>query len=235
MIRTIDVVFRHQDAEPADFGSALVIDTLRATTTMTTILERGAMAVRPVASLEEAYQWQSRDPHVLLGGERDNRPPEGFDGGNSPFDWPAARVRGQRVVFTTTNGTAAIERVRSVPHLGLAALINAEAAARFLWQWECPALVVASGTRGRIALEDVLAAGAVASQWPRDARSDAAEIAAALYWQHREQLGDAVRYASHGRDLAAMHRDQDLEYAAAFNRTRVVPVLCQDGWLRASE
>ena len=121
MTRTIDVVFRYQEAEVEHYGAVAVIDTLRATTTMTAILERGALAVRPVAGLEEAYALKERDPHLLLGGERDNRPPDGFDGGNSPYDWPESRVHGQRVVFSTTNGTAAIDKVRSIPRLVLAA------------------------------------------------------------------------------------------------------------------
>lgn len=233
MNRTIDVAFRLEEASTDGVGTAAVIDLLRATTTMVSILERGAVAVRPVLGVEDAYQWQTRDPAVLLGGERQNVPPEGFHGGNSPFDWPSDRVKGRRVVFTTTNGTRAIEKVRGVPHLAIATLANAEAVARFLWQWECPALVVASGTRGHVALEDVLAAGAIASYWPRLHRSDAAEIAAAVFRELSPDLLGALRQASHGEDLVRMGLDADLAYAAQVNRTTCVPVLCEDGWLRS--
>ncbi len=234
MVRTIDVAFRFEDVEVGnDYGAAAVIDTLRATTTMIALMERGVLAIRPVASLDEAYALQQKDPQLLLGGERNNRPPEGFDGGNSPYDWPKERVYQRRVVYTTTNGTAAIDRARTVPRLILAALTNAEAAFRYLWSLERPVLVVASGTRGQVALEDVLAAGAIAARWPREGRTDRAEMAAALFLQNQGDIGRAVRESRHGRDLAEMGLDRDLDYAAQLNMSRVVPVLSQDGWIRA--
>ncbi len=235
MNRTVDVAFRHEDARGAEFGAVAVIDTLRATTTMTTILERGAVAIRPVADLDEAYALKNHDPLVLLGGERDNRPPEGFDGGNSPADWPKARVQGHRVIFTTTNGTRAIDQVRSIPRLVLGSLINAEAASRYLWELERPTLLVASGTQGRPALEDVLACGAMAVHWPRSWRTDAAEIACALFHQESMHLGNAVRQSAHGKRLAELGLDADLAYASHLNRSSVVPVLCSDGWLRSGD
>ncbi|NMP24957.1 2-phosphosulfolactate phosphatase [Sulfobacillus sp. DSM 109850] len=211
----------------------MVIDTLRATTTMTAILERGALAVRPVASLDEAYSRRAHDPELLLGGERNNAPPEGFDGGNSPYDWPTERVRGRRVIFSTTNGTRAIEAVAHINHVAMAALSNAGAAAQYLWQWECPALVVASGTQGQIALEDVLAAGAVVSHWPSEALQDGALIARSLFLQYQDRLEEGVRRAQHGQALARLGLDRDLAYAAQLDISPVVGVLCQDGWIRA--
>lgn len=233
MERTIDVAFRYQDVRDSSGLAIAVIDTLRATTTMTVILDHGALAVRPVGDLEEAYAIKRKDSHVLLGGERENRPPEGFDGGNSPFDWPALRVRGQRVIFTTTNGTQAIERSRAADRLILASLINAKAAANFLLELERPALIVASGTRGQLAFEDVLAAGALVSYWPQDTWSDAAKVAAALYFQYRRNLNEAIKESQHGRDLVSLGLSPDIERAAELNETRVVPILCGDGWLRA--
>jgi 2-phosphosulfolactate phosphatase len=202
---------------------------------MTVLLERGAIAVRPVAELEEAYALRSRDDDLLLGGERHNRPPEGFDGGNSPYDWPSERVYGRRVASTTTNGTAAIERVKAVPRLILAALINADAAGRYLLELERPALLVASGADHRASLEDVLAAGAVARVWPRQRRTDAAEMAVMVFESCAGRLGEAVRAADHGQDLIKLGLDDDLAFAAELNSSRVVPVLCRDGWLRAAD
>jgi 2-phosphosulfolactate phosphatase len=226
-------VFRQEDAQTDGIGAAAVIDTLRATTTITAILERGALAVRPVADLKTAYAQKTRDPDILLGGERNNRPPEGFDGGNSPHDWPKERVIGRRVAFTTTNGTQAIERVRKIPRLVLAALINAEACARYLWHLQEPTLLVASGSRGAPALEDVLAAGAVAHYWPHADRTDAAEIACTVFERNRARLSEAVRLSDHGRDLDQMGLAEDLTFAARLDVSMVVPILDADGWLRA--
>jgi 2-phosphosulfolactate phosphatase len=214
----IDVAFRQEDACTDGYGAAAVIDTLRATTTMTVLLERGAVAVRPVADLEEAYALRRRDDDLLLGGERHNRPPEGFDGGNSPYDWPSD-----------------IERVKAIPRLILAALINADAAGRYLLALERPALLVASGAEHRASLEDVLAAGAVARMWPRQRRTDAAEMAVMVFESCAGRLGEAVRTADHGQDLIKLGLDDDLAFAAELNSSRVVPVLCGDGWLRAAD
>lgn len=229
------MAFKKEDVELKDFGAVAVIDTLRATTTMTMILDRGAMAIRPVADLEEAYAIKAHDPQVLLGGERENRPPEGFDGGNSPEDWPRSRVNGRRIAFTTTNGTAAIERVRSVPRLLLAALVNAEACGRYLLQLERPTLLVASGTRGQTSLEDVLACGAVASVWPRAYRTDATEVACALFERERNHLAQCLRESAHGQNLATQGLSSDLEFCGQLNITSVVPLLCHDGWLRGAD
>lgn len=230
----IDVAFRQEDAVAEGYGAVAVVDTLRATTTMTVLLERGALAVRPVADLEDAYAIKARDPEVLLGGERQNQPPEGFDGGNSPDDWPRSRINGRRVVFTTTNGTAAIERVCAIRRVVLASLLNAEACGQYLWALERPTLLVASGARHSVSLEDVVACGAVVSVWPRASRTDAAEIACALFEQERGRLLEALRTCDHGRDLVEMGLEQDLAFAAQLNTTRVVPVLCGDGWLRSA-
>lgn len=230
----IDVAFRQEDANTEGYGAVAVIDTLRATTTMTVLLERGAAAVRPVAELDEAYAMRANDAELLLGGERENRSPEGFDGGNSPYDWPSERVAGRRIVFTTTNGTAAIARVRDIPRLILAALTNAEAAGRYLWGLKQPTLVVAAGSRGQSSLEDVLAAGAVASVWPRNWRTDAAHMAVLVYQSLCGHLVDALRESDHGQDLLALGLDNDLQFAANVNSSQVVPVLCRDGWLRAT-
>lgn len=234
MGRTIDVAFRYQDAELEHLGAVAVIDTLRATTTMTHILSQGALAIRPVKQLEEAYALKEKNAQLLLGGERHSRPPEGFDGGNSPYDWPSRKVRGERVVFTTTNGTAAIDQVRAIPRLVLAALTNATAVSRYLWELERPVLVVAAGTRGRIALEDVLAAGAVVHDWPQSAMTDAARIADALFSENRDRLQEAIMQCEHGRSLAAMGLERDMEFAARYQSTDVIPVMCSDGWIRAN-
>lgn len=224
------MALRYQDADVASFGAACVIDTLRASTTMSFLLARGAKALRAVAEVDTAFQMRSRDPSLLLGGERGNRALPGFDGGNSPNDWPAEKVAGRQVVFTTTNGTQAIQRVLEVKHLVLAALINASAVARYLQSLHCPVLVVASGAKEHLALEDVLAAGAIARHWPRHCRTDAAELATALFQENQDHLESTLRLAAHGQDLLQMGLDDDLRTAAQLDVVETVPVMSAEGW-----
>jgi len=229
------VAFRQDDVRPEGFGAVAVIDALRATTTMTAILERGALAVCPVGDLQAAYAMKARDHTLLLGGERHNQPPEGFDGGNSPRDWPSERVRGRRVVFTTTNGTAAVARVRGDRRVVLAALNNAGAVGRYLLQGDQSTLLVASGMQGQVAMEDVLACGAVARHWDAEWQTDAAALAVAAFEYHRANLLAVIARSHHGRGLIDMGLSEDVEAASRLNSSGVVPVLCQDGWLRAAE
>ena len=91
--------------------TAVVFDVLRATSSIITGLASGVEAIFPVRTVEEARERKVKDPDLLLAGERGGLPPEGFDLGNSPEEFEKAK--GRRVVMTTTNGTAAIESVRT--------------------------------------------------------------------------------------------------------------------------
>ena len=105
--------------------TAVVFDVLRATSSIITGLASGMEAIIPVRTVEEARARKLKDPDLLLAGERGGLPPEGFDLGNSPEEFE--KLSGRRVVMTTTNGTAAIESVRSASKVLIGALLNIEA------------------------------------------------------------------------------------------------------------
>ena len=108
---------------------ALVIDVLRASTTMVTALAHGCQALLPVAEVEEARR-RARDlPGSLLAGERGGDPPAGFDLGNSPLEFTAERVAGRTIVFTTSNGTRALLAARPAAAIAVASFVNLGAAA----------------------------------------------------------------------------------------------------------
>lgn len=228
------MVFRYQDACD-DVGSkaVLVIDTLRATSTLAQMLANGASAVLPVADLALAYRFKADDPEIVLAGERDNVPPPGFDGGNSPADYPPEKVQGRRVVMTTTNGTQAITRVKDAPWLGTAALVNARAGAQGQMATGRDGLIVCAGTRGRISLDDVLAAGAVVSYWPQAAWTDAARLAYLTFAHYEGNLSEGLSAADHGRQLQDMGLAEDIAWCAGLNRLSIVPVRQANGWFSA--
>src|SRR5262249_26176709 len=117
-------------------GTAVVIDVLRATTTMVHALAAGCSAVWPCAEIEEAQALAAalRPGRVLLAGERDGRPIPGFDLGNSPREFTPAVCRGAAVVLTTTNGTRALLRAAEAERAVAAALVNFSAACELLRQ-----------------------------------------------------------------------------------------------------
>ncbi len=210
--------------------SVLVIDTLRATTTLTTILDRGATKVLTCASLDEAFLYKRQDPTLILGGERHNQPVPGFDAGNSPFDYQSQLVEGRAVILTTTNGTQAVARVNGAGWVGLACLLNAAPAARRQQEQKSEGLVVCAGTVGQVSWEDVLTAGAVINEWPERAWTDAARLAWTAFSANQTHIAQSIMQSSHAQHLLSSGMARDVAYAARINQSSTVPVRGTDGW-----
>ena len=221
---------------------AIVIDVLRATTTMATALQSGAEAIQIFDDLDELFRISKRWPaeRRLLAGERGGEKLEDFDLGNSPTECTPERVAGKRLFMSTTNGTRALERVRMVPILLTAALTNRAAVVRYLLEEQPHTIwIVAAGWRGGFSLEDTLCAGAIACALEVERGSDCAgddeAIAAmALFEQWQTRLPRALRYAHHGRGLAALGCEEDLDYCARLDSVDVVPLQAEPGVLKAA-
>lgn len=218
--------------EAAQGRAAVVVDALRATTTLTAMIAAGAEAVLPVADLAVARNLKAEAAEIILAGERGNHPPPGFDGGNSPREYPPERVRGRRIVLTTTNGTQAVLRAERARRMAAGALVNAGAVADWIREGDEPPLFVLAGSQGAFALEDLLAAGAVIDRLRGYAWSDAARAAWIAYDRYRGDLVQGLLDASHGAELAAQGLGEDLQYAASLDRFQVVAARGPDGWFR---
>ena len=159
--------------------AAVVIDVLRATTTMAWALHNGAEAVQAFADLASldaaADSWPAE--RRLRAGERGGQKLDGFDLGNSPLAVTPEVVNGRRIFMSTTNGTRALDRVQSAPLLFTCALANRSAvAARLLSEQPKTIWVVGSGWEGAYSLEDSLAAGALIEALLRPAAGVAMEL-----------------------------------------------------------
>src|SRR5258705_11737626 len=164
---------------PAEFAALIkrdlrhtvcvVFDVLRATSSMVTALGNGATAILPVAEIQEALIIRKKAPDVLLAGERDGLRITGkltgtidFDVGNSPREFVAEKVRGRKIVMTTTNGTRALRACLGAQAILVSSFLNLGATADFLGaQNPAKILLVCSGTFEEAALEDVLGVGAL--------------------------------------------------------------------------
>ncbi|MFZ4731316.1 MAG: 2-phosphosulfolactate phosphatase [Pirellulales bacterium] len=222
-------------------GIAVVIDVLRASTTIATALAAGAVAVIPTPTIDGARAARDRaPPGTLLGGERGGLPPAGFDLGNSPLDYTAARVAGRAIVVTTTNGTAALAACAAAAGVVVGALVNRTAVARFVRRQAIERGIhavhlVCAGTDGAVSEEDLLGAGAIldaaAPDGPDD-RLDPPAVAARDAFRRvvsaggaEDRLVAAFRQAAGGRNLLALGMDRDLSLAARIDTLAVVPVL----------
>ena len=216
--------------------TAIVLDVVRASTTIVTALAGGARAVIPVATPDEARAIgrQVEAGQVLVGGERGGAPPPGFDCGNSPVEYTPERVRGRRVAFTTTNGTRALLALEGARRIAVAGFVNATAAARWAAGESGDVLLVCSGERGRFCLEDAVCAGLLVSRLASPDRplTDAARAAWALWDRYRDDLDAMLADAAWAQALVAQGRGGDLSLCVAVDVYGVVPVL-RDGALVA--
>jgi 2-phosphosulfolactate phosphatase len=228
--------------EPADLrgGVAVVIDVLRATSTIVHALAAGAKAVVPCGEIDEARQVAAQSPRgsVLLGGEREGLRIPGFDLGNSPADYAPDVVADKKIIFTTTNGTRALIRAREARRVLIGALSNLSAVADLLSAEGGPVHLVCAGTAGRVTLEDVLCAGAIAHRLEsavRDAdlSDDATRLALNLYetcGRDYDRLLATLRQSRGGRNLIDCNLEADIATCAVQNKFDIVPELMCDVW-----
>lgn len=215
----------------------VVIDVLRATTTITSALAYGAQGIVPCVSVEQARtKKEALGPNALLGGERKGVPLPGFDLGNSPPEYQSV-IDGKTLVLTTTNGTRALSMCHPASHIYCASFCNLDAVASHLMHHTSVSLVC-SGTAGNITLEDVLFAGALVSRLTGNAKNtsilnDQAQIAFRLWKGLKRSQGsedpDLETIVKHfekslgGSNLVKVGRESDLGFCAEINRFDLVP------------
>ena len=203
-------------------GTACVVfDVLRATSTLLAALANGARRVFPVLTPDEAFALRrDRLPDALLGGERGGVRIEGFDLGNSPREYTPALVAGRDVITTTTNGTVALRACTGADTVLAAGLVNLDATAawlRALRPGPRTLLLVCAGTGSRFALEDGLAAGALAARLGSVAgagEDDATRALLALYDEHHGDPAGVLFASENGRRLVEIGLRDDVVWCA---------------------
>ena len=222
-------------------ATAVVIDVLRATTTIVHALAAGARAVIPCLTIDQARDAAAafQADGVVLGGERGGRPIAGFDLGNSPAEYAPASVGGKTVVLTTTNGTKALLQCAGAEQILIGAFVNLSALCTLLAERQNIDLVCA-GTDGHVTREDVLLAGAVVDRLAFDGSGDAAGLGAECRsasgprgmgrrGRRRDgpslfaRLVEAMLASRGGENLIALNMAADIELAAQIDRFAIVP------------
>jgi len=224
--------------DDSDADVVVVIDVLRATTTILTMLDMGVTAIYPVVDLDEARNMASENG-LLLAGERAGLPPMGFDFGNSPVDLRPDDLSGRAVVLTTTNGSRAITRAASQKVVLTACIRNITAAAAKaveLTGISGRLQVMLSGHDGEIALDDVVCAGLFLDRLldrvlPAPEMSDAALLAHRTYLAWPDVRSALYRSASGQQDLRIGH-EADIEFAACVDASDAVPIVSSRDPLR---
>lgn len=211
---------------------AIVVDVLRAGSSVATALHHGARAIVPAASTEEALRITNslgRDQAILCG-ERDGKRIDGFDLGNSPSEFTPSAVGDRTIVMTTTNGTRALMSVLGARVAYMGALVNLDAVAERLQEADGDPLIVCAGRKGRVSIEDALCAGMLVKTYLQRRGStdlelgDGAVAALALARQHAPVTSGFLRNAAGGRALEAVGHGEDIELCARVDSVPEVPV-----------
>lgn len=213
----------------------MVIDVLRATTTIATALANGAREIVTCVSIEEARE-RALGCDALLGGERKGVRIEGFDLGNSPRDYTPERIGGRTIVFTTTNGTVALRHAEQAKRVLVGALVNRATVARELGCVAGDIHLLCAGTGGQPSFDDCVTAGAIADAVLQLAPAATLDDHAMLYRSAWRGIGDVIaafRTCRGGRNLIDVGLGDDI---AACVQVDSVASLCemQGGVVRAA-
>jgi 2-phosphosulfolactate phosphatase len=253
-VNRIDLFLTPGDAARASLEArtVIVIDVLRACTSIATALRNGAAKVIPVETVEEATKLaQTLDAKTrLLCGERDGRKMGGFDLGNSPLEFTRARVEGKTLVFASTNASPLMAGTLAGQEQRLLAYVNLAAVAESVLRDAADVAIVCAGRNRRFSLEDAACAGALVRRLtdgraPHGATgsdpsgaaalpllNDAAEMAREYDRVHGHDPLGILRRSEHGRYLIDLGFGEDLPRCAAIDDVPIVPRL-KDGRITA--
>jgi len=207
---------------------AVVVDVLRATSSMVTAFAHGIQKIIPVSSLADCLALREAD--FLTAAERDGRQAEGFDLGNSPFSYMTSDIKGKTLIMTTTNGTHAIKLSVAADVVLTGAFLNVGKVAEFVQATGKDVVVVCAGWKGNFNLEDTLFAGALAERLGTAFKpaNDATLAAQHLYRLAQNDMLTFLSASSHVQRLKNLNIVRDVAFCLQEDVYEVVPVLKGD-------
>ena len=209
----------------------IIIDVLRASSTIVTALSNGARQVIPTLTLHEARRISRTIPRCILGGERKGLRPKDFTVGNSPPEYERTLVDGRTVVLTTTSGTRALVKARGSKRILVGSFLNgkavAEAAHSIAESIGADITLVASGKESALSFEDLLCAGQISEHLNSLGASvvDGCAIAALSWKSAQENLWRSIWYSTHAQYLKSIGFERDVEFCIRVDSSDIVPVL----------
>jgi 2-phosphosulfolactate phosphatase len=204
--------------------TVVVVDILRATSCMVTAFAHGVDCIMPFADLESCRGMNKQG--YVTSGERNGEKVDGFDKGNSPFEY-MEEIRGKKVAFTTTNGTLAISKSIEARDVVIGAFLNLSAVASYVVGSPNNILIVCAGWKGRVNLEDTLFAGALVSKVKEQIATDC-DSAVASSHLYEIAKGDMLKFlkkASHIKRLNRLGIQEDIKFCLTEDTYDVVPRL----------
>jgi 2-phosphosulfolactate phosphatase len=227
--RSVEVCFSpalFQDILTQGDFVVVLVDILRATTTICTAVANGVEAIIPVASHEEARRLKSQG--FLIASEKDGMQLDFADFGNSAFSFTRDRIGGKTVVYCTTNGTRTLEIARSASSIVIGAFINISAVTEWLTRQQRDVVILCSGWKNRFCLEDALFAGALTGRLLETglfrSTCDAAHASMDLWTLAEGNVLDYIEKAAQRHRLKRLELDDVIPYSFACDQVKVVPM-----------
>lgn len=204
----------------------VIIDVLRATSTICTALYNGAAKVIPVATVEECVSI-GRQLNAITAGERDGRIAEGLLHGNSPFEYPEEFIGGKVLVLTTTNGTKLLHMAKDAIQIVTGSFPNISSVCDYLVSQGQNVILGCAAWKDRVNMEDMLFAGAVTSRIRShfDVNCDSAQLAETMYECAKDDLFEFMKKASHFQRLSRYGLEKDIRYCMTSDGANVLPML----------
>jgi 2-phosphosulfolactate phosphatase len=206
----------------------VVIDILRATSTISTALYNGARSVIPVDSVEKCIRL-GRDMECITAGERDGKVAEGLQYGNSSFEYPRSFIEGKILVLTTTNGTKLLHLAlaKGATQIITGSFLNLSAVCDYLVEKKKNTILACAGWKDKVNIEDTLFAGAVMDRVAEhfSVNCDATQMAHCLYQNAQPDLYEFMkeRDASHYHRLTDFGLEKDIRHCLTADLANVLP------------
>ena len=225
-MKKIDICLTPDLVHQYDLASTVVvvIDILRATSSITTAIAHGVHAIRPVETLGECRELKLQG-HVGAA-ERGGKKVGGFDLGNSPYSYMNPELEESKIAMTTTNGTITLKKSRGALQVIIGSFLNYSALLTYLERLPCDVLLHCAGWKGKVNLEDTLFAGAVVFGLRQlfEYDSDVPLMAANLYKHCKTDLKSALEDSSHVKRLMDLGLEKDIDFCLKFDEYKVIPV-----------
>lgn len=207
----------------------VVVDIFRASTTMCAAFNNGVKSIIPVASIEEAQAYKAKS--YLVGAERNVKRCDFADFGNSPFDYTAEKVKDKEIVFTTTNGTRAIEAAADSLYLLIGSFSNLKVITDFCISKQKDVLVLCAGWNNRFNIEDSLYGGALAEELIKNgysSASDATQVALSMWKEAKTNIREYINRSEHIKRLEANNLQDSVDYCLTLDTVSLIPIYNQE-------
>jgi len=220
----------------SDHTLVVVVDLLRATTVISTAFHYGIKEIIPVQGVDKAREYFGKENHIVAA-ERNAMALEGFDYGNSPFQYMNDNIKGKNLVLTTTNGTHAINIARKYKVI-TASFINIDAVLDFLISSSKDVLILCSGWKGVFNLEDSLFAGCLANRLLLstyfETNCDSVLASSRLYHQSKDNMFNYLSESAHRKRLKSLNMERDTKFCLTPTiKSSIIPTLIGEKLVRA--